>query len=86
MTAHESCGTRYGIAAHATNGEPPCGTCLTADDARTIAHEARQPVPVAPSGPMVDLGRVIAVLAQALEDHDRAARRRMRDVQREEAA
>lgn len=82
MTYRQSCGSRWGLSLHAEAGEPPCGTCLAADDARALAHEARQPLPAQPSGPIADLQRVIAILAEAMAEHDRRSNAKRRNAQR----
>jgi hypothetical protein len=44
-TYRVTCGSRWGISAHAENDEHPCGTCLEADDIARARWEARQHVP-----------------------------------------
>lgn len=69
----QECGTVAGLNLHAENAEPPCGQCLAGDDARRLAHEARQSIPPHPSTlprpQMVDdLWELIHVLDKALRE------------------
>lgn len=68
----EECGTVVGLKLHAENGEPECGQCLAGDDARRLAHEARQPIPAHPSTlhpqQADDLYELIHVLDKALRE------------------
>lgn len=68
----EECGTVAGLHLHADNGEPPCGQCLAGDDARRLAHEARQPIPPHPSTlhpqQTDDLYELIHLLDKALRE------------------
>lgn len=67
-TFRTECGTAKGIRLHAEYGEQTCGHCLAGDDARKLQHEARQPIPEHPAGPMRDLRSVIGLLAQVMRE------------------
>lgn len=72
-----TCGSRWGLSTHAQNDEPPCGTCLEADDLARARHEARQTIP--DQRPVdTTLHELIRTLDQLLTDADRAKNRKRR--------
>lgn len=70
-TYRQSCGTRFGIQLHAEHHEQLCGACRQRDDTLALAAEARRPVPESDHGVESPLARLIALVAEVVEDHER---------------
>ena len=73
IATRPECGTGYGIRYHLAKDEPFCDLCTDHVMDRRLAAKLRyvpQPGPVNP-----DLQQFIHVLAQALNDHHRKARK-----------